>query len=576
MLQLRDYQEKVYHKIIDAFGRVRVVLAVVPTGGGKTVIFSKLIHDWRDGYTMAVVHRKEILGQISLALGALEVKHRILAPSSTLRRIRRRHVKKYGRSWIDERAPCAVASVQTLASKRASTDLEIKRFVNQVRLGVFDEGHHYTDAGHWGRAVDMLEASKLLFVTATPERADGKGLHVNADGYVEEMIEGPSVEWLMGQGYLCRYKYFCPESDLDVSGIAVTASGDFNAKALRARIVDSNLIGDVVQHSQRFAAGLKTIVFSTDVKTAEEQADAYNAAGITAAALSGETDDAVRDQAVDEFEFSELEKLVNVNLFDEGFDVPGAVCAIHARPTESIAKYMQINGRVFRPVYAKGYDLSTREGRLAAIANGPKPYAVIIDPVKNWERHGLPDWPRVWNIHGRKAGGTGPGDTIAQRVCIDCTQPYPAYLSPCPYCGAEHKPEGRSEPVQVDGDLAELDVDALRALFDKQREADMSREDFARGLFVPNSEGKIVPPPYHGRLIRKHEAAKYRRLVLRNFVAWWVGMQPADRPLAEKHRRFYHRFGIDIATAFTLGEQETDQLIQTIKTKFTKDLKHEL
>ena len=99
----------------------------------------------------------------------------------------------------------------------------------------------------------------------------------------------------------------------------------------------------------------------------------------------------------------------------------------------------------------------------------------------------------------------------------------------------------------------------------------MSRDDFARSLIARN-----VPAIGQPRLIRKHEAAKYRRQVLRNFVAWWVGMQPADRPLAEKHRRFYHRFGIDIATAFTLGEQETDQLIEIIKLKFSKDLKHEL
>lgn len=568
MLHLRDYQKDVYDKIIDSFARVRVVLAVVPTGGGKTVIFSKLIHDWDRGAKMAVVHRKEILGQISLSLGALEVKHRVIAPSATIRRIRRRHVKKYGRSYIDERADCAVASVQTLASKRAGEDPEIRRFVNQVRLGVFDEGHHYTNAGHWGRAVDMLDEARLLFVTATPERADGKGLHEAADGYIEEMIEGPTVGWLMDQGYLCKYKYFCPETDLDVSGIAVTASGDFNAKALRARVVDSNLIGDVVSHAKRFADGMKTIVFSTDVETADEQARAFNLSGVKAMGLSGETDDGVRDNAVDDFEFSDLEKLVNVNLFDEGFDVPGAVAAIHARPTESLAKYMQINGRVFRPIYAKGYDLKTREGRLAAIANGPKPYAVIIDPVKNWERHGLPDWPRDWNIHGRKGGGSGPGDTITQRICLSCTQPYPAYLSPCPYCGAVHEPGGRSEPAQVDGDLAELDVEALRALFDAQRDAEMTAQDYERKLI-----GDHVPPIGRPRLIKRHEAAKYRRQVLRNFVAWWVGMQPKERSLAEKHRRFYHRFGVDIATAFTLDEAATDQLIETIKTKFNKDLK---
>ena len=325
MLRLRDYQERLYNKITGAFTRVRVVLAVCPTGGGKTVVFSKLIHDWEEGNSLAVVHRKEILGQISLSLAALDVKHRVIAPPATVRRIRRRHVKKFGKSFIDDRASarCAVASVQTLASKRGQSDPEIQRFVHQVRLGVFDEGHHYIRQGLWGRAVDMLDAAKVLFVTATPERADGKGLHASADGYVEEMVEGPTVAWLIDQGYLSPFKYYCPQTDLDVEGIAVTASGDFNAQAMRKRVVDSHLIGDVVKQCRQFATGKKAIVFSTDVESATEQAAAFEADGVSARMLCGSTDAGERDRELDEFETGSLEKLVNVDLFDEGFDVPG-------------------------------------------------------------------------------------------------------------------------------------------------------------------------------------------------------------------------------------------------------------
>jgi superfamily II DNA or RNA helicase len=478
-------------------------------------------------------------------------------------------MKKYGKSWIDDRATSAVASVQTLASRRGQADPEIKRFVHQVRLAVFDEGHHYIKKGQWGKGVDMFEASKVLFVTATPERADGKGLHVSADGYVEGMVEGPTVAWLIDQGYLSPFKYFCPETDLDVEGVAVTATGDFNAKEMRKRVVGSHLIGDVVKQWQQFANGKRTIVFSTDVESATEQSQAFTSVGCLSHMLCGATDPLERDSKLDEFEGGSLTTLCNVDLFDEGFDVPGVECAIHARPTQSLAKKLQIDGRALRPVYVDGYDLSTREGRRAAIANGPKPYAVIIDPVRNWERHGLPDWPRQWNIYGRQGGGksSGPSDTVAQRVCVGCTQPYPAFFNPCPYCGTPHEPSGRKQPEQVDGDLHELDVESLRALFKAQQDAGMSRAEFEQELV-----GRNVPPIGRPRLVKMHEAAKYRRGVLRNMVGWWVGMQPEGRTLSEKHRRFYHRFGVDIGTAFTLGADETDKLIQTIQERFDYDI----
>lgn len=567
-MKLRDYQQKVYDEVIDAFNVHRVVLAVIPTGGGKTVLFSKTMRDWK-GATGAVVHRKEILGQISLSLAALDVKHRIIAPTNTVRGIRRRHLKKFGKSFIDDRdvEPCFVASVQTLASKRGMSDPQVCRLVNQCRLAVFDEAHHYVRQGVWGRAVDRFEHCKMLHVTASPERADGKGLHKDADGYVDHMVMGPTTRWLIDQGYLSPFKYYAPDTDLDVSDIAVTASGDFNAKALRARVVDTDFVGDMTAHIRKFASGKKSIVFSTDVETAEEQARSLTSSCVPAVMLHGGTEAGQRDKTLEIYESTtDIHSLVNVDLFDEGFDVPAVDCCAQARPTESLAKFLQMVGRALRPVYAPGYDLSTQEGRLAAIAAGPKPYAIIIDGVRNWERHGMPDWPRDWNLYGKDKSSRGESDTIPQVVCTNCTQVYPAYLKPCPYCGASKEPAGRSSPGQVDGDLRELDVDAMAALFEKMERAEMKREQFEVDLVTRN-----VPPIGRPRQLRAHEHAKYRRNVLRNLIGWWVGMQDG-RDLGEIHRRFYFRFGVDIATAHTLDATGTDQLIQTISNKFHKDI----
>ena len=573
MVKLRGYQTNITSKVHAAWTRVMAVLAVLATGGGKTVIFTAIMHQ-HQGSAAAVVHRKEIISQISCSLAALGVKHRVIAPPKVVALIRRKHLKRFGKSFIDPNARDGVVSVQTLTSRSAKKNAELQRWIKQVTLCVFDEGHHYVKSGLWGRAVEMMGNIKLRFVTATPERADGKGLGIHADGYVEEMVEGPLTRWLMDQGYLSTFTYKCPKTDLNLEDIPITASGEVSSIEMRKRIVDSHLVGDVVDQWFEFAEGLKTIVFASDVKTAEELAERFRARGVRAESLNGDSDDTVRDHQLDEFEFGNLMVLVNVDLFDEGFDVPGVVCVIMARVTMSLAKFLQMPGRGFRPVYADGYDLETREGRLAAIAAGPKPHAVIIDPVCNWERHGMPHWPRLWSLDGREKGSRSavPGG-IPQRICVGtperpgCTQPYLVVHKVCPHCGVPMaEPEGRSSPEQVDGDLIELDIAAMDALFAEIHAADMSDEDYAVNQVTRN-----VPSMARSTDMKHHQRSKYRRQVLHELVGWWVGAQKG-RDMSEIHRRFYHRFGIDIGHAFTLKAKETDALMDKIKQNFSEDM----
>ena len=566
MLKLRPYQSDLIEAARGAWRDVGNVLAVLPTGGGKTVIFSSemLAHK---GACAAVVHRKEIVAQISLSLGRMGVKHRIVAPPQTVALIRKKHYAQLDKSYVDQSAPAGVVSVQTLTSRSAEKNPAIRAWVQQVTLAVYDEGHHYVDAGKWSKSVHMFDKARKLFVTATPERADKKGLGAHASGFVERMVEGPTTRWLIDNGYLSPFRYYAPASDLDVTGVAVTASGEFNAKALRARVVDSHLVGDVVRHFGTYGENGQFIVFSSDVMTAEEIAAKFREHGRTCEALSGETEQGVRDAELKKFEDAQTQGLTNVGLFDEGFDVPAVRVVIDAQPTESLGKYLQKIGRALRPEYAPGYDLSTKEGRLAAIANGPKPYAIVIDPVRNWERHGLPDWPRVWSLDDRASTRGNSEGTIPSRICTGCTQVYEAYLVACPYCGHVETPPERTEVTHVDGDLLALDVDALAALFKQRDAASMSADEFEQHLIQNN-----VPPIARPRIIKKHEAAKYRREVLHNLVGWWFGAQPAERPQSEKYKRFYLRFGVDVVTAFTLDEKQTDNLIEKITKGFHYDM----
>ena len=274
MFKLRPYQQEMVDKIYEAWLTVRVVLLVMATGTGKTATFSAIIRD-HNGAAAAVVHRKEIVAQISLSLAKLGVKHRIIAPPKVIKMIRRKHLRALGKSFVDPNALCGVVSVQTLTSGGAAKNADLQRWLKQLTLGVFDEGHHYVSTGLWARAVECMGKAKILMVTATPSRADGLGLGAHASGHIETMIVGPSTAWAIENGYLSRFRYIAPESDLDVADLAVTASGDFNAKALRQRVVESHLVGDMVKHYLQFAPGKQAIIFATDVITAGEMADAF-------------------------------------------------------------------------------------------------------------------------------------------------------------------------------------------------------------------------------------------------------------------------------------------------------------
>ena len=152
-------------------------------------------------------------------------------------------------------------------------------------------------------------------------------------------------------------------------------------------------------------------------------------------------------------------------------------------------------------------------------------------------------------------------------MCAVCGNEIDAGVGACPYCGAEPPPPpDRSSPDKVDGDLAELDVEAMAALFRRAAVAAMPPDEYARDQLA-----RHIPPIGRAADMRRHNAGRHRQMVLHELVAYWVGMQPG-RSLGEIHRRFYHRFGVDILTARTLNANDTDALIQKIQARFNEDL----
>jgi hypothetical protein len=196
-----------------------------------------------------------------------------------------------------------------------------------------------------------------------------------------------------------------------------------------------------------------------------------------------------------------------------------------------------------------------------------KEFAIVIDAVGNWQRHGQVTWPRVWTLKGREKGDRENSDKPATRACNTCSQLYEAFLTVCPYCEAPFEPTERKTPEQVDGDLTMLDLDALDALFEARTKANMDDEAFELGQIA-----RKVPPLGRGAEVKRFRATKYRRDVLHNIIGWWVGMQPEGRALAETQKRFFLRFKVDMITASTLDLKATDELIEKIAKGFDKDL----
>lgn len=542
-MNLRPYQQDGFNECRDLHASgVRNVLYVCPTGGGKTVTFSEYIRA-HGGPTCAVAHRQELVTQMSLALARDGVKHRIVGPPSVVKLAVRLHMDELARSWYDPNARVAVAGVDTLIRRKD----KLQRWRETVTLWVIDECHHVTTSNKWGEAVTMFPNAVGLGVTATPCRADGKGLGRHADGVFDAMVEGPSMRWLIDRKYLTEYRIFAPPSDLDLSDVTVGATGDYTRPGLVRAIRRSRVVGDVVKHYLKIAPGKLGVTFATDVETARQIAEQFNAAGIAAAALDAKTPDAERIATITRFRRRELLQLVNVDLFGEGFDLPAIEVVSMARPTQSYGLYAQQFGRALRPL----------EG---------KDRAIVIDHVGNVIRHGLPDRVREWTLDRRESrGSSGPSDAIPLRSCPECAGVYERVLPDCPYCGHHPQPAARSGPEFVDGDLSELDAATLAAMRGEVERVDMTDEQFADDIAA-----RHVPDIGRPRLMRKHRERRDAQRTLRLLMSWWAGSQrEAGRSDPESYRRFYHAFGVDVLTAQSLGTAEADNLTKRIEKVLT-------
>jgi DNA repair protein RadD len=638
---LRPYQHEATDNVFNAWQSNRVVMLVMATGMGKTFTFVHIIAQ-ADVPACAIAHRSELVEQMAMSLARYGVVHRVIAPESLVRKIIKLQTEEYGRSFVRADARVAAASVQTIMARNGTgvdgdtyyqelpdgtfveffrdsgkwqrvgivyqksnpkasrgakppkdMTLDLKRFAQQVQLWVGDEGHHYLKGNIWGKAIALFTHSKVkgLLVTATPHRADNKGLGSDTDGLADVMIKAPSMVWAIKEGFLTDYRVVAPPVELDFSHLKVSkTTGDYSDKAVADVTRESSLVvahdgksvmGDVVKTYLKFAKGLLTIVFAPSLDICASLCDQYNDAGVKAVTLRGDTDSVERFRALKAFARREYDVILNVDLFGEGFDCPAVECVQMVRRTESLSLYLQQIGRMLRPSPGKTHGL-------------------LIDHVGNFIRHGAPDRDHNWSLAPGGDVSGGGDDSIPMRVCLadDCYQPYEAYLKECPHCGSPPLtlctnpdkeldcppydktlnacPTCGHEAAQrtvkhMDGDLTELSPEILAELRGKvehvDKPMDQAVEEYRQHLI-----SRCVKPLYMGRLINnfaeKHEELQVAVVELRESMAWWAGALRSQGLVdAEIFKRFYLEFGHDWYSAQALEIEKMKDLNDRVLVK---------
>ena len=539
---LRRDQSTFKANVIAAWLKHRFALGVAPTGWGKTVLFSDLIAD-EPGACVVIAHRHELVGQISLALARNGVRHRIVGSADLARECTTSHIDELGVNYIDPNSRVAAASVDTLIRKEGA---DWEQWFASVKLWVMDEAHHLLKHNKWGAAAALFVNARGLGVTAETERADGYGLGAMNDGVFEVMVEAPTMRDVINMGNLTDYRVFVPPSDLDLTNVPLSPSGDFSPLKLAKATKASHITGDAVKHYLRLAPGKLGILFAVDIEDAIEKAQAFNDAGVPAEVVTSKTPTLLRRDIMKRFKRREILMLVNVDLFGEGFDLPAIEVVIMCRATQSFNLYKQQFGRALRKM----------SGKL---------WAIVIDHVGNVLRHGLPDKVRVQSL-GRpvpKSKREPDENDIPLTYCSECSQPYTRDKCRCPFCEHKETPAARSGPEYVDGDLYELTQEVLAKM----------RGDADRVIgtgFIPIPEG--VAPYVAAGIRNKHLARAAAQVELRKTISLWAGWQQQinSRADSEIYRLFYLTYGTDVLTAQTLGATDAEVLREKLQRRLNE------
>lgn len=437
MLQDRAYQDRTIEKSEELMAlKQGAVLAVQPTGTGKTVTFVKLVKRRiieNDDRVMFMAPRREIVHQTADKVAEFELDPGIVMAGHKYR----------------PQKNVQVASVDTLRSWVRSGKV---KFDAGTLLGV-DEAHRSVSPTHQWLIQAALDGGADIFgLTATPCRADGVGLFPTYRFMVMEltMVDAIKQGWLVQPDYRIA---FVP----DLQGVKISG-GDFSEVDLERIMNQKVLVGDIVDNWLRVARGKRTLAFASTVAHSIAIRDEFLKAGINFVHIDGTTNGHIRDRAVRDLNRGEIAGIVNCAVFTEGTDIPTLQCIIDAGATKSLGKHIQKGGRGARPMYAEGFDLDTINGRLAAIAASEKPKFLYLDHAGNFYRNGRLDRNIPWELCAGKEIMEKEREkrdrAIVEFTCHECGKVF-SRQSYCPNCGERIRKVGKMKDY-LDAELVAL------------------------------------------------------------------------------------------------------------------------
>lgn len=397
---LRPYQIAALDAVREAYrSGKRAPLLCSPTGSGKSKMTGYMLSRTKKR-ALIICHRAELLDMIS---GSLSLAHGVIRPGKPT-----------------PREQILVGMIQTI--QRRLDDLAGIEWV------ISDECHLAMAAG-WQRVLKHFGTAHHLGMSATPCRLDGRGLGAVFD----TIVYGPSISELVSRGFLVPCRVFAPPVAVEK---IKTVAGDFDMHAAAEAFDRPTITGRAVEQLRKHGPQRRTIVFCCTRAHAEHVASEFRSFGFAAASIDGSMSADQRERRFAQFRDGRLQVLTNVELATTGVDIPQIEAAIFLRPTESLALYLQMVGRILR------------------IFPGKRD-ALLLDHVGNVVRHGMPDEPREWTLDGRAKRSAAP----AVRQCPECFAAH-APSPRCPACGHVYTVAApqRTAPEIKGGDLVETDA----------------------------------------------------------------------------------------------------------------------
>ena len=365
---LFPYQKEMKHLVFSKWDTMNNVMVQMPTGTGKTILFASIVRDIRSwiiknrkhSHILILAHVRELIQQAADKLAKRGIDSGIIMSG---------HPQQLEKI-------VQVASVQTFMSARNKDRMAMEQF----DFIIIDEAHHAM-APRYQDLWEMFPESKKLGVTATPWRMDHSGF----TSIFDDIIISHPIEWFVKEGYLSNYDYIsiAPNSEIqhEINSIdRFGVDGDYLEDELINRFDKDSIRAKLYDAYIQFCKGKKGIIYAINRQHAANILSTYQSHGVNIAMIDGTTPKSEREELLEEFRAGILQVIVNVNIFSEGFDCPDIEFIQLARPTKSLAMFLQQIGRGLR-------------------TSKDKDKGLILDNVGLYNRFGTPMANRRWHYH---------------------------------------------------------------------------------------------------------------------------------------------------------------------------------